>query len=271
MNRFTERLVFVLLVVAVAGGVGWWWWNSRKAPPPPPTEQAQQQPAAPEQKPEPQHPIAPPEPAKPLPPLAESDGALREELTTLYGAKAVQDFFNLQGFVRRVVATIDNLPRNEVAMKIWPLKAPAGRFTVSGSGSETTIASNNAARYTPYVRLAEAVDPKTLVATYARMYPLFQQAYQELGYPQGYFNDRLIEVVDHLLATPEVKGPIKLTQPKVVYHFADADLQGRSAGQKLLLRMGPEHAARIKVLLQEVRRELTQLSQAAAPAATPKQ
>lgn len=27
---------------------------------------------------------------------------------------------------------------------------------------------------------------------YVRLYPLFQKAYVELGYPNGYFNDRLI-------------------------------------------------------------------------------
>ena len=37
---------------------------------------------------------------------------------------------------------------------------------------------------------------------YKQYYPLFQQAYVDLGYPEGYFNDRLVEVIDHLLATP---------------------------------------------------------------------
>ena len=47
------------------------------------------------------------------------------------------------------------------------------------------------------------------VALYARLYPLFQQAYEELGYPGRYFNDRLVEVIDDLLATPEPTGPVR--------------------------------------------------------------
>jgi len=40
--------------------------------------------------------------------------------------------------------------------------------------------------------LAEKVDAKAFMAVYTRFYPLLQQAYRELGYPKGYFNDRLV-------------------------------------------------------------------------------
>ena len=66
---------------------------------------------------------------------------------------------------------------------------------------------------------------------YRHFYPLFQQAYVDLGYPDGYFNDRLVEVIDHLLATPDVAGPIKLTQPSVFYQYADPSIEERSAGR----------------------------------------
>jgi hypothetical protein len=92
----------------------------------------------------------------------------------------------------------------------------------------------------------EQVDTQKLVQAYVRYYPLFQKAYQELGYPNGYFNDRLVEVIDHLLAAPDVPAPIALAQPKVLYEFADPALESRSAGQKILMRMGPVNEARVK-------------------------
>ncbi len=95
---------------------------------------------------------------------------------------------------------------------------------------------------------------------YARFYPLFQQAYAELGYPNRYFNDRLVEVIDHLLAAPEVQGPVELVRFGPYFEFADPDLEELSAGRKLLVRMGPENAAVIKSKLRELRREI-----AAAP------
>ena len=79
------------------------------------------------------------------------------------------------------------------------------------------------------------------MATYVQLYPLFQAAYQELGYPNGYFNDRLIQAIDDMLAAPDVAAP-KLAQPKVLYEFADPALENLSAGQKILVRMGPENA-----------------------------
>ena len=115
------------------------------------------------------------------------------------------------------------------------------------------LSAQNAARYAPYVSGFEAIRTDAMVAMYKRYYPLFQQAYVELGYPNGYFNDRLVEVIDHLLATPEVAGPIRLKQPKVLYEFADPDLEERSAGQKLLIRMGTANAARVKAKLKEIR------------------
>ena len=64
------------------------------------------------------------------------------------------------------------------------------------------INPDNSQRYVALVLLAESVDAAAVAAAYRRMYPLFQQAYEELGYPGRYFNDRLVEVIDHLLATP---------------------------------------------------------------------
>ena len=104
---------------------------------------------------------------------------------------------------------------------------------------------------------ADALDTKRAVEMYTRFYPLFQQAYVDLGFPNGHFNDRFVEVIDHLLATPEVKGPVQLVVPHVLPEYADPTLQERSTGQKLLIRMGPENAARVKAKLRELRGELT--------------
>jgi hypothetical protein len=90
-----------------------------------------------------------------------------------------------------------------------------------------------------------------------RFYPLFQQAYHDLGYPSGYFNDRLIDVIDNLLATPQTAAPASLVQPHVLYEFANPDLESLSAGQKIMLRMGSENASHVRTKLRELRRMLT--------------
>lgn len=202
----------------------------------------------------PRFPVPAPAPEeKPLPPLKDSDASMLEALSTLIGPQALANFILPETLVRHLVVTIDNLPRQTFAPQMAPVRLPGGQLRTAGSGDTLAIAPENYARYRPYVRLAETVDAAKLAAVYARFYPLFQQAYADLGFPNAYFNDRLVEVIDHLLATPDVKGPIQLVVPHVLAEFADPDLQERSQGQKMLLRMGPENAARVKAKLREIR------------------
>ena len=260
-----ERIVFVVLVLAVAGG-GWWWWKSQQAPAPlPMTSSVAPTPVAPAPDVEPgiQHPIeqagtasdAPP-PTKPLPALGESDAVAAEALAGLFPQNKLPEFLVPKGLVRHIVATIDNLPRDKVSMNLWPVKPTGGTFIVANSPNGKIIAPANNARYTAYVRWMESIDSKKLAAAYVRLYPLFQNAYKELGYPKGYFNDRLVTVIDHLLATPDVQGAVRLEQPKVLYEYADPALKATSSGQQILLRMGNENALRVKAKLRELRKEV---------------
>jgi hypothetical protein len=66
----------------------------------------------------------------------------------------------------------------------------------------------------------------------------------------------LVAVIDHLLAAPDVEGPIPLVVTHVLYEFANSELEERSSGQKALVRMGSENAARLKARLRLLRAEL---------------
>ena len=57
-------------------------------------------------------------------------------------------------------------------------------------------------------------------------------------------------------SAPVPTGPIKLVQPKILYRFVDPELQKLSAGQKIMIRVGPENANRLKQVLRRLRREL---------------
>ncbi len=108
------------------------------------------------------------------------------------------------------------------------------------------------------VNLAARADLEVVAEMYRRFYPLFQESYVRLGYPNGYFNDRVVEVIDHLLVTPEPAEPVKLVRPHVLYEFAEPEFEALSSGQKLLLRMGSKHRARIKQVLRDLRVLVTQ-------------
>jgi len=263
-----------VLACAVAAGAAWWFWLRPAEPPaaPPPVAAAPEAPVAPPPMPEasgPQNPVdalAPADTA--LPALAESDKRVTELLAELLGSDKVASFLLTEGFVRRAVATVDNLGRAQAPSRMWPVQPMPQRFTVDGEGdAPTTVAATNAARYSVFLTFAEAVPLESAVALYARLYPLFQQAYEELGYPKRYFNDRLVAVLDHLLLAPEPRGPlrVKLTpvttevpnlRPWVRYEFVDPALESLTSGQKVLVRMGPANAARAKALIRDLRKRV---------------
>ena len=268
------RVIAAALACAVAAAAVWWYWlrPEQATGAPTPVAAAPEVPVAPPPMPEasgPQNPVdalAPADPA--LPALAESDQRVTALLAELLGRDKLASFLVTDGFVRRVVATVDNLARAHAPSRMWPVQPMPQRFVVDDQGDAgTTISAANAARYSAFLTFAEAVPLDSAVALYARLYPLFQQAFEELGYPRRYFNDRLVAVLDHLLLAPEPQGPlrVKLTpvntdvpnlRPWVRYELVDPALESLSSGQKILVRMGPANEARAKALIRELRKRV---------------
>ena len=195
--------------------------------------------------------------ATPLPALDESDPEVVSGLTELLGGREpLQQFLVPQRIIRNVVVTLDNMPREKMALNQRPAKSTPGKFIVTGPEDAREIAPENYARYAPFVAVVKKVDAKTLAAFYRGLQPLFQQAYEDLGNPSASFDARLRQVIDHLLQTPDVTGPVKLVQPSVTYKYADPKLESLSAGQKVLIRMGPENESAVKAKLRELRAAL---------------
>ena len=193
----------------------------------------------------------------PLPAMGDSDAPLQDLMASIFAGAPLDRIFHLQQIVPRFVATIDNLPRQTVALSRMSVNPIGGSLETAQSDGRILLRADNASRYAMYVRVMDQADTAKLVEAYVRYYPLFQQAYENLGYPHGYFNDRLVEVIDHLLATPDAPAPIALAQPKVLYEFADPALEQRSAGQKILMRMGPVNEAHVKAKLRAIRNGVT--------------
>jgi hypothetical protein len=261
------RLVWAVLALVVLAAVAYFLWQrnkSNEAIPPIADAPAQVAPPAADAPAAINHPIeqargaVPPSvEQKPLPALMVSDTTMQNTLADLFGSATLGRIFYEDTIVHRFVTTVDNLPRKTLPLRYLPVKPPSGAFVTTGSDEALVIGADNAARYTPYVRLVDAVDAKTLAGIYVHFYPLMQQDYRALGYPNGYFNDRLVQAIDDLLAAPDVTAPPALAQPKVLYVYSDPELESRSAGQKIMMRMGSENSARLKAKLREIRAEIT--------------
>jgi len=231
--------------VLAAGAGGYYLWQSQTAPEAPTPKPTSAGPRI-------DNPL-PPAPAAQLPTLADSDGALTTDIAALLHLNSLPDLIYPTRLAQRFVATVDNLPREQIAATVRVLKPPAGAIRVRGEEPSLSLAPENSARYSEYMKLLASLDTAQAVALYRRYYPLLQQAYEELGYPGHYFNDRVVLVIDHLLATPDVADPVPLIHPSVMYKFADPRIEGRSAGQKALIRIGRDDAVLVKARLREIR------------------
>ena len=245
-----KTLPVLVSIVVVGGAAAWYWWGRiAPTPEPPPPVTA---PARTEVEPQVQNPL-PPAMGTGLPTLAQSDAPFGAAVTDLPGARALTDFLRPENLIRHIVATVDNLPRHKLAVEMRPLESASGSLIVSGGDQQGTLDERNSMRYAALTAIIGGLDMHAVNGLYRKYYPLFQRAYEDLGYPKGYFNDRLVEVIDHLLETPHPAGPVALVRPKVFWEYADPALEARSSGQKLMLRIGSTNQAVIEHQLRELR------------------
>ncbi len=205
-----------------------------------------------------------------LPALAESDTVVLDALSGLAGEASVLRFLVSDNVVSRFVASVDALTSRQVPGQIMVVQDLEGEFVATANEQPDTVIRNsegdpipqyvlnpaNYQRYDPQVEMFEVLDTQELVTLYREYAPLSQQAYVELGYPDGDFDARLIEVIDVLLSTPEIREPPRLIKPEAFYLFSDPDLEALQAGQKTLVRMGPMNAQRVKAKLRKIRAAL---------------
>ncbi|HEL4245682.1 DUF3014 domain-containing protein [Stenotrophomonas maltophilia] len=263
---------WVLGVVVVGGAGGWLFRDQLKSladgvsvpvqstpastgAPPQPKAAAEPAPAPPPIK----HPLDAEAAADPaLPRLADSDAAAWGALSQLFQGEGPLTLLLRDHLIQRLVTQVDNLDKPSVPPTALAARPLPGNLQVEpGEGGEH-IAASNAARYAPYVQAFTALDPAATATTYKRFYPLIQQAYVDLGRPEGYFNDRLVTVIDHLLETPELAQAPQVTRDeRGRYRFVDPTLQSRSIGQKALLRMDVAQARAVKQQLRAIRSAIT--------------
>lgn len=257
-------------ILLLAGAAAWWWLRGGgpAAVPPQPVAAPRAEAPAPAASPpgssvSPEPP--PPAPRADEPPLARDDASVQQALVELLGREAVLRLVQTDGFARRVAATVDNLPRQHAAPRLWPVNPTAGRFAVDEGGR---IAAANARRYDALLGVVLAVEPERAAVLYRRLLPQLQAAYEELGYPGRSFHARLLEVIDHLVAAElpleppltvltDVKGPIAPERPWVRHEYADPALEAASAGRRILWRLGAERQRRVQDWLRALRAEIT--------------
>ncbi|SHF89102.1 Protein of unknown function [Microbulbifer donghaiensis] len=266
-HESSQAWIIGVVVVVVLAAVAYWYLSADKAKElaPPVVEEP-----APEAEPEPLPEVAAPPPAEPAPvtepergpppPLNESDEAALKDLMSLAPDGALAKWLVPDEVVRKWVAAVNAGSRGELIHKHRPLKTIKGPIIVAEDGATGMVLSpDNYHRYDQPVRLFALMDTDAAVALYRYWYPRLAQAYGELGIRNKNFHQEMLETIDQVLAAPEVDGPIKLVRPSVYYKFADPKLEKLPGLHKLMIRMGPDNAARVKEKLGELKTQLEQI------------
>jgi len=246
-------IVIAGLILLGGGAVIWWWFASRSADTVDPDAAAAAAEAATAPEPAAAPPAADVQAAEPpaLPALSGSDSLVRDVVGGLsqhaeWLAWLVTEELAMN-FVRAVGAVAYDEPPQS---SLEPLRPEEG-FSVVRRGQRFYPAETSFRRYDLAVEVLDSIDVSGAAGAYQRLEPLFEQAHDELGYPNE-FGDTLELAVTRLLATPIPDAVPELRLRVISFEYVDPGLEGLSPAQKLLLRLGPDNGDRVRAKVREL-------------------
>lgn len=188
--------------------------------------------------------------------LATSDAAIRQLAAGISARPELVSWLANEDLVRRLVASVDSIADGRSPRQQVEFLRPESAFRVSARGDRTVIDPASYSRYDTVANVVASLDTDGTVALLRELEPLVDDAYAEIAPPGRQFDDRLGAAIDHLLSVPVVEGDVELEQKVLTYSYADERLEGLSAAQRQLLRMGPDNVRKIQAKLREIRAAL---------------
>jgi len=250
-GMLTGVLMLAVLVAAVAlGFYGRDWWN-RSAAGNPAAGGAGAAGRA-----------AVPEGFGPVPQLDASDDFVRALIRQLSQKPEWAAWLASGDLIRSFVASVDKIAVGSSPAKELKPAAPQGKFQTLGSGRTLRVDPASYDRYNALANVVDAIDPDGAARAYRRLRPLMQQAFDELGYVNLSFDDRLARALGRLVDVPVQEGDVMLRATSVTFQYADPELEALSPAQKHMLRMGPHNMRLVQTKLRAFARAagLTQTS-----------
>jgi hypothetical protein len=235
LERRRRPLLPALLIVLAALAIGWGIWHFTRdrgveAPPPvaavAPSEEPQVEPVTQE--------------AVDLPALAQSDAWLREVVKQLSGNPQLATWLVNDDLVRRVVAAAVNVSGGESPRTHVRFLQPGVAFSAVEREGRLVVDAASYERYDTLVAVITSLHVEGTAQVYRNIKPLLDEAYRELGYPDGDFDTVAARAVKTLLDTPIVADPA-LEGFASSYRYTDPRLENLSAAQKQFLRLGPDN------------------------------
>lgn len=173
-----------------------------------------------------------------LPALADSDPMLRDLVAAVSRHPLVTRLLATRGLVQAATLAVVQIGDGKTPAVPLAVLKPSTRLEILGTSSGK-IDPASYARWDGATNALRSVRASDAAQLYVNVKPLFDQAYRDLGYPDGDFDQALVRAVRVLSATPDVSGdPVLLRRPNYFEHD-DAALRAALPVQKQLLLMGP--------------------------------
>ncbi|MDT8409817.1 MAG: DUF3014 domain-containing protein [Wenzhouxiangellaceae bacterium] len=178
--------------------------------------------------------------------------ALRADLAVLLAPDAL-DRVAEERVIERLAATVNSLDGEPLPLRFRPLEHVPGLPLVVAENDHWRLPDSPDPRYDSYRRMFDQLDAAALAGLFEAFEPALETAWSQLGENRaGGFRARLIEVIEHLSAFELPDQRPLLERPEVLYEFADPELEQLSWGRKILIRIGPAHAAAVQRKLQDL-------------------
>jgi hypothetical protein len=242
-----SRLYIAIGAVALLlGAAGAWWFANRSAPPP-----SNATPVAATEG------VVPGEPSRPLPPLDQMDTFLRALIGALSSNPTLARWLATDDLIRQMADSIDTISRGQSPTGNLGVLKPQDVISVRGPRGQLTIDPKSYRRYDSLTAAVMSLNPKGVAEAYRTIQPRLDEAYRALGRSENNVDEAVAVALDLLIATPEVRDPIRVVPGKgATYAYADPKIEALAPIQKLLIRTGPANAAAINERLREIRAAL---------------
>lgn len=190
--------------------------------------------------------------------LNESDEIVRKYGRELTPHKQLWEWLKIKNLIRVITATVVNIGEGKSPREHLKFLAPGKEFKVERKGGQISIHPDSYRRFDLIANVISSLDAKRTVRLYKALRPLFQEAYRELGYSSGDFDEVLIKAIIMTLKMPQIKGKVLLEEEEkgINYIFEDKNLEDLNDFHKHLVRMGPDNVLKIQKKVREIALEL---------------
>ena len=176
-----------------------------------------------------------------LPPLATSDSMLRDIFASLSRHPLLARTLAQPGIVRAAVLAVVQIGDGKTPAVPLDAMRPPDRLKLIGGGDDGRIDPASYGRWDGPVRALLDINPAEAAQVYVNTKKLFDEAYAELGYPGGNFDDAIVRAIRMLVDTPVPAGDPMLLKRPAYFEHDDEALRSLRPVQKQLLLVGPDH------------------------------